>query len=211
MNNYFKKIMAVIAICFFAGQLVQAQEAKFGIRVGGVISRQEYKSESILIEPESKFGLDLALTSDFPLGEVVSFGPELHWMQKGFKAEDFDIVDENGTITIGEATATLNYLELPLLVKFNFGGEDVKMFVMAGPSVGYLLSGKYEFDGVEQDEDYDFVNRLDVGAQLGAGVHLGPVVVDVRYMLGLSNYAKDNPAVEDIKNTGFGLGVGIMF
>ncbi|MEO5905259.1 MAG: porin family protein, partial [Saprospiraceae bacterium] len=148
--------------------------------------------------------LDLALTSDFPLGEVVSFGPELHWMQKGYKIEDFG----GG---IDEATATLNYLELPLLVKFNFGGEDVKLFVMAGPSIGYLLSGKYDYDGVEEDEVYDFVNRIDVGAHLGAGVHLGPVVLDVRYMLGLSNYAKDNPLIDEIKNTGFGIGLGIMF
>lgn len=204
MKNDLKlKITSLIAICMLIVTGLHAQDGpKFGFRVGANLSNQEFKSSSITVEPKSKFGLDLALVSDLPLGEVVSFGPELHWLQKGY-----DIEDIGG---LGELSGTLNYLELPLLIKFNFG-EEAKFFVMGGPSVGYLLSYKIKDDGVEVEPDYDIINRLELGAHLGAGVAVGPIVIDVRYMLGLSNLANDNPLFEEIKNTAYGAGISLMF
>lgn len=203
-NNLKLKITSVIAFCMLMVTVGKAQnESRFGVRVGANISKQEFKQGGLTVEPDSKFGLDLAVVTEFPLGEVVSFGPEIHWLQKGYKIEDI------GNPIFEHATATLNYLELPLLVKFSFG-ETAKFFVMGGPSVGYLLSGKYDYDGVEQDPDYDNINRLELGAHFGAGFGLGPIVIDVRYLLGISNFAKDIPDAE-IHNTGFGGGVSLMF
>ena len=202
-SNLKLKITNLIAFCILMVTVGQAQDGpKFGVRVGANISNQEFKSSSITVEPQSKFGLDFAVVADLPLGEVVSFGPELHWLQKGYDIEDF-----NG---LGELTGTLNYLELPLLIKFNFG-EEAKFFVMGGPSIGYLLDYKIESNGVELEPNYDFVNRLELGAHLGAGVGIGPIVIDVRYMLGLSDIAKDDPSFEEIKNTAFGAGISLMF
>ncbi len=202
-NNLKLKITSLIAFCILLATVGNAQdESRFGVRAGVIISKQEFKQGGLTVEPDSKFGLDLAVVTDFPLGEVVSFGPELHWLQKGYKIEDI-----GGPIE--HATATLNYLELPLLVKFSFG-ETAKFFVMGGPSVGYLLSGKYDYDGVEQDPDYEFINRLELGAHLGAGFGVGPIVIDVRYLLGISNISRNVPDAE-IHNTGFGGGVSLMF
>lgn len=203
MKNYFKiKMIGLFAICLLAFNFSHAQsEAKFGFRAGVNISKQEFKQGNLTVEPKSKFGLDLALVTDLPLGEIISFGPELHWLQKGYKIEDI-----GGPIE--EATATFNYLELPLLVKLNFG-EEAKFFVMGGPSVGYILSGKIENDGVGEDPDWDFINRLELGAHLGAGVAVGPLVIDVRYLLGISNIS-DIPDTE-VHNTGFGGGLSLMF
>ena len=108
-------------------------------------------------------------------------------------------------------TATLNYLELPLLIKANFG-ETAKFFVMGGPSIGYLLSGRSVDDnGNEDDIDFDEWNRLELGAHLGAGIGVGPLVIDVRYLLGISNLANDLPDDAEIRNTGFGAGVSLLF
>jgi hypothetical protein len=203
-SNLKLKITSLLAFCILAVTVSNAQEGpKFGFRLGAIISKQEFKSGSITVEPKSKFGLDLALVSDLPLGDVISFGPELHWLQKGYQIDDL-----SGPFQ--DATATLNYLELPLLIKFNFG-EEAKFFVMGGPSVGYLLSSNLENNGVDIEPDYDFINRLELGAHLGAGVAVGPIVIDVRYLLGLSNFANDDPLFEEIKNTGFGAGISLMF
>jgi len=203
MNRSF--VTGILSFLFFSLVISTDADAqaKFGFRVGLNISKQEFKFDSLTVEPKSKFGLDLALVADLPLGEMVSFTPELHWLQKGYKLEDL------GT-TFGDITGTFNYLELPLLVKFKFG-EAANFNVFGGPSVGYILSGKIDNNGVEEDPDYDLINRLEFGAHLGAGVGLGPVNIDVRYLLGLSNLAKDDPNIRETKNTGFGAGVSIMF
>ena len=196
-NNLQLRVIGLIT--FFMMMVVMANaQAKFGFRLGANLSRQEAKQDSLIIEPKSKFGLDLAFVADFPLGEVISFAPELHWLQKGYEIEDI------GT----EGTATLNYLELPLLIKFNFG-ETSKFGVFGGPSVGYLLGGKVILNGVEQEDFFEFVNRIELGAHLGAAITVGPVQFDVRYILGISNIS-DVPDVE-IRNTAFGAGVAIMF
>lgn len=196
INTHFK-LICLISIFMMMFMMVEAQP-KFGFRLGANLSRQELKQDSLLIEPSSKIGLDLAVIADFPLGDVISFAPELHWLQKGYKFEDIS--------TTG--TATLNYLELPLLIKFKFG-EEAKFSVFGGPSIGYLLGGKVFINDVEQEDFFDFINRLELAAQLGAGVMVGPVMIDIRYLLGISDISD----VEDveIRNTAFGAGVSIMF
>lgn len=202
-NKAIKTLVLFLAM-ILTSPMVEAQ-SKFGFRVGGNISKQQYKEGNFTVEPKSKFGLDLAVLADFPLGEVISISPEFHWLQKGYKIEDF-----NGPL-FDDAVATLNYLELPVLVRFNFG-EEARFFVMAGPSIGYLLSEHTEDEnGDEIDIDLNDYNRIDYGAHLGAGIGLGPLVFDVRYFLGLSNYAKDLPEDAEIRNTGFGVGVSLMF
>lgn len=202
MIRYIQIALATILMTFVAIQSSEAQ-AKFGFRAGVNITKQEFKSGSVTVEPKSKFGLDLALVADLPLGEVVSISPELHWLQKGYKLEDI-------SGSLGDISGTFNYLELPVLVKFNFG-EAANFNVFAGPSVGYIIDGNIDNNGVDEDPDYDLINRLELGAHLGAGIGLGPVNIDVRYLLGLSNFAKDDPNIDEIKNTGFGAGVSVMF
>ncbi len=204
MKNFLsvKNFTLLVIMMMFSGMMYA--QPKFGIRVGGNITNAQYKQGDLTHEIKSKFGLDLAVVTDFPLGEVVSIAPELHWLQKGYKIEDF-----NGPL-FDDATSTLNYLELPILVKLNFG-EEAKFFVMAGPSIGYLLGENTEDEnGDEIVIDLDDYNRLDLGAHLGAGFGIGPLVIDVRYLLGVSNFAKD---VDDttIHNNGFGAGVSLMF
>jgi hypothetical protein len=202
-SNLKLRMISLMALCFLTLTVAEAQP-KFGVRVGVNISNQEFKQGNLTIEPKSKFGLDFGLVSEFPLGEVVSFAPELHWLQKGYKVEDFEI-DGN----LFDFTSTLNYLELPLLVKFNFG-ETAKFFVMGGPSFGYLLSEK-TVDGDGNDYEFiDDITRIELGAHLGAGIAVGPVVIDLRYLLGITNLAKEIPDAE-VRNTGFGGGVSLMF
>lgn len=217
MKHPFMLKAIICSFCFLYITTVSAQ-AKFGFRAGVNITNQEFKQGDLHIKPNSKFGLDLAFIADFPLGTVVSFAPELHWLQKGFEVKDLE-VEVNGQPYLVDLTSTLNYLELPLLVKFNFG-ETNKFFVMAGPSIGYMFSdntkdgagNNIEFEDIlkltgSTDED---ISRVELGAHLGAGVGLGPVIIDIRYILGISNLAKDFPDAE-VHNTGFGGGVSWMF
>lgn len=175
---------------------------RFGIRVGGIISRQEYEGSPVTEDPESKFGADLAILCAIPIGGgFFMLQPEIHWMQKGYKIEDADIY--------GDVTSTLNYLEVPLLARVNFGGS-VKLFAFAGPSVGYLLSGTYEDELNGEKDVKDYLDDVEYSGHIGVGVGLGTLEVDLRYIAGLSDIS-DSGNLSDVKNSSFGVGVTLKF
>ena len=179
--------------------------SRVGIRAGVIISKQQFDQGDLDVNTDSKFGLDLALIAEFPVGENFAISPEFHWMQKGSKIEDL-----NGSFP--ESTSTLNYLEIPVLAKFTFG-DEAAFNVFVGPSLGYLFSATdKDGDGNTNDIDLEDFNRTELGAHLGAGIRLGPVVLDVRYILGFSNIANiDEDDDLEIHNRSYGAGLTIMF
>lgn len=179
-------------------------QTRFGVRVGGIISKQAYEGSSVIEDPESKFGGDLAILCAIPIGGgFFMLQPELHWLQKGYKIED-----ATSATSIGDVTSTLNYIELPLLARINFGGS-VKLFAFAGPSVGYLISGTYEDDNGEIDAK-DYLDDTEFSAHIGIGAGLGTLELDIRYMAGLSDIS-DSEDLTDVKNSSYGIGLTLKF
>jgi hypothetical protein len=194
------KITWLIISFLFVMNMMQAQVV---IRAGVIISKQDFQNGNLNQNVDSKLGADIALITEFPAGSVVRISPELHWMQKGAKIEDLDR-------SVGQAIKTFNYLELPVLVKVHIG-EPNGVFLFGGPSVGYLLGGTdKDGDGDRNDIDLDFYKRAEWGAHFGGGATFGPVNLDVRYILGLSNINNDDTDLE-VTNRGFGAGLSVMF
>jgi len=195
------KITLLLFFLMIGSQFLLAQ-AKVGIRAGVVSSKQEVQEGDITEEYASKLGADIAFVADFPIG-ILSISPEFHWLQKGGKLEDL-----NGTV--GEVSRTFNYLEIPLLVKLNFG-DKIGFFLLAGPSVGYMLNGTdKDMDGSTTDIDLDFYKRAEFGAHVGGGIALGPIKIDVRYIFGLTDIFDDKQDIQ-ITNSSLGAGVSFMF
>jgi hypothetical protein len=173
-------------------------EGRFGIRLGGIISKQTFDEGNLADDPQSKFGADVAILYTLPIGNgFFSLQPELHWMQKGSTFSDFNNND---------ITNTMNYLELPILLRFNFGGS-LKLFAIGGPSAGYLLGVNSDNDTLEKDDFED----IEFGLHLGAGIGLGSFEIDVRYLAGLSDVANSDGNLGEIKNSGFGAGLAFKF
>jgi hypothetical protein len=196
------KIITTILVGLCIMQHMHAQ-GKIGIRAGVLISKQEFKNGMLDEDAKSKFGADLALIAEFPIGDVVAISPEFHWLQKGSKIEDLNA-------PFNESSRTFNYLEVPVLLKLNFG-EDAGFFFFGGPSIGYLFAADQDGDGNNNDIDLSDFKRAEIGAHLGGGIGLGPVKIDVRYILGFSNIADYEGSDLEIKNSGFGAGVSFMF
>lgn len=174
---------------------------RFGFRGGGIISKQDYEGPNLAENPESKFGLDLGLVVAIPIGGgFFMVQPELHFLQKGYQIDDADIY--------GDVTSTLNYLELPVLARVNFGGS-VKLFAFAGPSVGYLISGTYEDDNGSLDPK-DYLDDVEYSGHIGAGVGIGTFEIDIRYMAGLNDIS-DSDDIQDVKNSSVGIGLTLKF
>lgn len=197
------KIIGLVLVCMCMLESLSAQ-GKIGIRAGILISKQEFKEGMLDVNPKSKFGGDLALITEFPIGGVLAISPEFHWLQKGSKLDDigggFD-----------ESSRTFNYLEVPVLLKLNFD-EGAGFFLFAGPSLGYLFDASdKDGDGNTNDINLKDFNRTELGAHIGGGIGLGPIKVDVRYVLGFSNIADLDGSDLEIKNSGFGAGVSFIF
>jgi Outer membrane protein beta-barrel domain len=176
-------------------------KSRFGIRVGGVISKQDYESSTVTEDPESKFGGDLAILYAIPIGGgFFMVQPEVHLMQKGYKIAD---------TANGDVTSTLNYLEIPLLLRINFGGS-LRLFAFAGPSVGFLLSGTYEDDTNVDVDPKDYLDDTEYSGHIGVGVGIGTFEVDLRYIAGLTDIS-DSANLQEVKNSSFGVGITLKF
>ena len=176
-------------------------KTRFGLRLGGVISKQDYESSNSLAEqPESKIGLDLAIIASIPIGAgLFMIQPELHWMQKGYKIPS--------PVSAEDTTTTLEYVELPLLARINFGGS-IRLYFFAGPSFGWLIGGKYNPENGLDPTDY--LEETEVSGVVGLGVGLANLEVDVRYMAGLSDISSTEE-FKDAKNSSFGAGLTLKF
>ncbi len=180
---------------------------KAGINVANVAldNDRDLDGQKSLIGLTAGLGFNFALTSD----NFLSIQPEILYSQKGWAAQSSNLLASY------DGTFRLNYLEVPILVKVNFGGEVIKAYVNAGPSFGYLIGGRLKgnwnalgFLGSDIDESLKFTdtpslaslneldaNRIEIGANFGGGVGFalgGNVIfIDLRYNMGLTDYNRD--------------------
>jgi len=152
-------------------------------------------------KPKSKIGIVGGVAFEYSINDLLAIQPELLFHQKGAK---YDYSGDGYEVT---ETYSVNYLDLPILVKVKFGN----FYASAGPSFSYGIGGKYKFEWSGQgdsgeetakikfgdepannEDDVYFDNAMDVGGQVGVGGKLGPLVVDLRYGMGFSN-VNDKP------------------
>jgi len=94
--------------------------------------------------------------------------------------------------------ANLLFLDVPVLLKVGPSVGPAKLFVAAGPYVGFGLTGKIkaEADGEEESEDIewgsdpetDMLKRLDFGAKFGLGAEVMNFTFGAYYSLVLLIY-----------------------
>jgi len=112
-----------------------------------------------------------------PLGEILAFRPELHFVTKGARARVGRSADN---------AVDLAYLELPVLLQVHPGrGSPVRPQLYGGMSVAMLLSCMRE--QADCDDDPDFVGHdFDSSLVVGGEVEVFGAALGVRYSAGLN-------------------------
>jgi hypothetical protein len=222
-----------IAVMLLLVANVLSAQVSIGLRGGINFTRGDLQETDVtdnmqeyLIAPYA------AIPVEFKFGENFALQAEPTFIQKGLKLfEQFEMEDEVGQMMNYENDfrTRINYLTLPVLAKGLAGTENLRFYAVAGPEVGYALSGTKKLEMVvtngEQttekiSEDINFdkdgIDRFDFGLIFGAGVEakLGPgaVVLDGRYNLGLYDIdrsAEVNPNPE-LYNRGIAVSIGYM-
>ncbi|MFK7770661.1 MAG: porin family protein [Saprospiraceae bacterium] len=177
---------------------------------------------------------DAQTNKSFTVGAVAEFGikngfaiqTEANYTKKGFIInEGIPLELANIPLPVGvKVTTDLNYIEVPILAKYNFGNGKVGGYVTAGPTMSYASGGRFrtaanfiiDFNVIDRKFDFDDLNisKFDIGASIGAGgtVNLGAtkLFVDARYTHGF-NKLDNIPVIDlDFKNKNFALTTGFL-
>lgn len=157
----------LVAVFAFSGMAAFAQNGSgFGIKGGLNYNANGDYFESIgeaAKNPDRNVGYHIGLFGK--LGDRFYFRPELMYTKtkSDYDGDSFD----------------MSKLDAPMLV----GAEIIgPLHVFAGPAFQYILNT--EFDGISID---NVENDFTVGINIGAGVNLGKLGIDLRYERGFSN------------------------
>ncbi|MCX8160333.1 MAG: PorT family protein [Candidatus Saccharicenans sp.] len=217
MKKVIRNLSGILVVLFLLS--LATTPALAGIRSGikGGITLANVKSVPETFEGykwETKMGLAGGVFLEIGLPGPLSIQPEVLYVQKGAK-----ITISEGEIT-GTLKANIDYLEIPLLLKFNLvsGGLTIPS-IYAGPYVGFNTKAEFVISaaGMEQKEDIkDDIKNTEFGVTFGLGLtqKLGVLnlTLDARYDLGLSNILEETVTEpSSIKTRTWLFMVGISF
>ncbi|MFI8602848.1 outer membrane beta-barrel protein [Cellulophaga baltica] len=160
-----RKTILTAVLALIGGIAMAQTEPGFGIKAGlnyGANGDYFDSAEDAYKSPDSNVGYHVGIFGKF--GEQIYFRPELVYTKT---KSDY----ENNSLDMSK-------LDAPLLIGFNVIGP---LTVFAGPSLQYILDTDY--DGITFG---DVKNDFTVGLNIGAGVNLGKLGIDLRYERGFS-------------------------
>ena len=209
-----KQLFLMTSICLFTGISSPAQYSKFGFTAGSAFANYKTKYDMIEISGKSKSGITVGVLADFPMGNNISFQPNLNFVRKGIKyGEDY------GNGSFEQSTTSVNYLELPMNFLFNIYGKSGTFFVGGGPSFSFAISGKRKYEdeiGSESgdlefgnDSENDDMRGFDFGANMLAGYRFtNGLFLSADYNVGLSNLMPGGSNEGTLKSNYFSIKLG---
>ena len=212
-----KKIIftGILSILFVGISFAQAP--RIGVTAGLNVSNMTTKSDGQSETNDFKAGFQVGVVADFAITENFSIIPELLFSQRGAKHEV-----KGDANNYEKSSMTLNYLQLPINAAYKFDvGMGSKLFIFAGPYLGYGLSGKTKWEDVFEgkketgSENVKFgskendVKPFDFGVNAGVGYQYEKIFFKLQYNLGLANLS--NASGSSAKNTNIGVSVGYFF
>jgi len=210
-------LAGILTILFVSASYAQV---KVGVTAGLNASRLENSGDNAA-KSDYKAGFQVGLSTDFGITNNFSIMPELLFSQRGGKSNSTER-DVNGKPISSSTSLTINYLQLPVNAACKFDvGNGSKLFVFAGPYLGYGLSGKgksnikSEGTKVNLSETVKFgsketeMKRIDVGVNAGIVYQYENVFFKVQYNHGLTDI--DNVKKSSTKNSNFSVSAGYYF
>jgi hypothetical protein len=184
-----KKISLIAFIIVTSLQVMAQYKPKIGIKAGLNVSTLTNNSGL-----SSKAGLHAGLLAHIHIDPQWSLQPELVYSNQGAKY----------TISDGEHNLNLNYINIPLLLQYNF---DNGFRLQTGPQIGFLVNANDKLGGSSTGNvsTSDF-KTVDAAWSFGASyLTYSGFGIDARYNAGLSNVNKFGTINE--KNSVFQFGL----
>jgi opacity protein-like surface antigen len=178
-----------------------------GVQVGVNIANVSYTSTMSGVSKSARTGLLLGGILEIGVSDKVCLRAEPMYVQSGAKMDiSIGASRESGDQSM-KAIYLLEYLEIPVHVKWQIGAGVVRPYIFTGPNLGVLLAATLEEEipppavpapEYRESGTRDIRDRFtstNFAVDFGAGVTYDVAVdiqlnMDVRYSFGLSNIAK---------------------
>jgi hypothetical protein len=191
LNRHTKQFVAALTLLGAASVPSHAQ--RIGLMAGVTFANISGEKD---IKLDNRTGTFLGVSLQAPLGSSLAFQPELVFLNKGAK---FSLID--GTST-NSGSVRLDYVEVPLLLRYDFARSFVGPHLYAGPSIGFNVGCAVNYASGPSSGSRDCTNNdfkpksLDYGLIGGGGVdfNLGGISATggLRYEIGLADIRSDN-------------------
>ena len=202
MKKFFLSIVAAIlavpALAQYSsgGFSLSESSVYYGLRLGMNVSTITGK----YIDVDSKVGMNLGAVIGLRVSDTTPVFLESGLYYSGRGAKDL----------------SLNYLEIPILIKYGVQvSDEIAVLPFIGPYFSLGVAGKYKYtddNGAKQkDSSYDFMRRPDMGFKLGCGAEYNKLYLELGYQFGVADIAKDNPADEAAHTSNFFVNFGVNF
>jgi hypothetical protein len=185
-----KRVLSILCLLCVLGVSVYAQGISGGVKAGLNMANQVYSGNGYTSSPSFKAGIHAGAYLTLMFSEHLGLQPEVLFSGEGAKS--------------GSATMKLNYINVPILVRFNI---NKLISLHAGPQIGLLASAKYDY-GSNTTDYKDQYKSTNVGVAVGATVDL-PMKLNftLRFIKGLSDI-NDTGAGAKVTNYGLQVSVG---
>lgn len=127
-----KKVL-FIAIIFLGLTNLNAQKARFGIKGGLNVANLDYSGSSVSPTLKSNISFNAGILVEIMVAKKVAIQPELFYSAQGTNFE-YQVIS-NGAVINTNNTINLNYINLPVMLKFY---AAPKFNLEFGPQVSFL-------------------------------------------------------------------------
>lgn len=199
-----KKVLFVIFIITY-GSAVNAQGIfSVGPKVG-------YNSYKLSTDVDS---IQASIKKSFQIGAFVRVGKKFYFQpEANYQVSESTLSQSIGTV-VQSQDVTLKSIKVPAIIGFNVINKRVfNLRILAGPAVTFVLDKKLnpeqmnEFWPIHSADD---IKNSVWSVQMGAGVDVFFVTLDVRYEMGLENIYNGSSDL-NMKNNMFNVSLGIKF
>ncbi|UWY27948.1 PorT family protein [Flavobacterium sp. TR2] len=197
----------------------QESKIKFGVQAG--LTYSSFRGYEPFLDEDPGFSYLFGVSFQYKLNESLSLKADLDYDRKTqvSKGEVNTLEIPNSRYNI-KATNYLNYITLPIMLKFSFT-RNKSFYINGGPYLGYLLKSgwKYETSGQQDEnlEDTKYRKSMDFGISAGFGKEFKlndnhNIYIELRENLGLTDIAKPAmPTDESMKTNSLNLIAGFTF
>lgn len=194
------KLILLIGL-LFTTSLSHSQKNKFEIGLEGGPSLIRLFGNSYLNSSQKlDLGFAVGLGFQYNINPFFSLRTQLGFERKGSKM-NIDLIDNFGNlISQGTTHYQINYLNIPILGRANFG-QKIKFFVQLGPYFGvklgeaFVTKNSQGFQGAFHDNST--LKKIDLGFTTGLGLSIPikekfAVSIEARNNLGLFNISNNS-------------------
>ena len=208
----YKKFFFALALALWVSASAFGQQWMIGFRGGADIATLHYQNTTTnnLFSTYNLVGFTASIPVEYQFSKRFSLQTELSVVQKGLGGLKW--TDDQGFPIAGNPKLIFEYIEVPLLAKFNFGNGKLQFNTLIGTSLGYEI-GQYvaplslfppsSDKTTMQTQKTDF--SLNGGLGMSYNLRFGKIFVEERYQMSLTSPEPNS------KGRVFYSSAGIMF